>query len=120
MKRRLKALIRARRGTEHVGASYRSPRPLSEETKERLRSVVKPASSIGALARPAWDSTPSVARRHHNEGPRRDLLARLLCGLGFYCPGRRPGGGGDFGQRVRRGARHVVRAARRSTKATRK
>ena len=26
-----------RRGTEHVGASYRSPRPLSEETKERLR-----------------------------------------------------------------------------------
>ena len=28
-----------RRGTEHVGASYRSPRPLSEETKERLRSA---------------------------------------------------------------------------------
>ena len=39
MKRREGAHSR-RRGTEHVGASYRSPRPLSEETKERLRSVV--------------------------------------------------------------------------------
>jgi hypothetical protein len=47
----LKALIRARRGTEHVGASCRLRQgaggPLSEETKERSRSVVKPASSIG-------------------------------------------------------------------------
>jgi hypothetical protein len=29
-----------RRGTEHFGASDRSPRPLSEETKERLKSAV--------------------------------------------------------------------------------
>ena len=35
----LKALIRAAVAPEHVGASYRSPRRLSEETKERLRST---------------------------------------------------------------------------------
>jgi hypothetical protein len=40
----VQALKARRRGTEHVGASYRSPRPLSEETKVRLRSVVKPIS----------------------------------------------------------------------------
>jgi hypothetical protein len=39
--RALKALIRTR-GTERVGASHRSPRPLSEEAKERSRSVVTP------------------------------------------------------------------------------
>jgi hypothetical protein len=50
-----------RRGTEHFGASYRS-RPLSEETKERLRSVVKQALSISALARPERKSSYSSMR----------------------------------------------------------
>jgi uncharacterized protein YndB with AHSA1/START domain len=35
----LKALIRAAVALEHVEASDRSPRPLSEETKERLGST---------------------------------------------------------------------------------
>ena len=40
-----------RRGTEHVGASCRSSGPLSEETKERLRGVVKPAKWVRRLNR---------------------------------------------------------------------
>jgi hypothetical protein len=58
----LKALIRAAVATEYVGAGYRSPRPLSEETKDRLRSVVKPALSVGALARPEQKNSYSSMR----------------------------------------------------------
>ena len=39
----LKALIRAAVALNTSARADRSPRPLSEETKERLRSVVKPA-----------------------------------------------------------------------------
>ena len=47
----LNTLIRAAVALNTVGASDRRPRPLSEETKERLRGVVKPAPPISALGR---------------------------------------------------------------------
>jgi Domain of unknown function (DU1801) len=51
-----------RRGTEHVGASCRSPSPLPEEAKERERSVVKPASPERGLWAAAQTREPSQAR----------------------------------------------------------
>ena len=39
----LKALIRAAVALQHVGARCRSPRPLPEETKERVRPGVAPS-----------------------------------------------------------------------------
>ena len=39
----LKALIRAAVALQHVGARCRSPRPLAEETKERVRPGVAPS-----------------------------------------------------------------------------
>ena len=53
----LKALDPRRRGAEHVGAGYRSPRPLPEEARERLSSpLAAPASVSGE-----WHSTAAPA-----------------------------------------------------------